>query len=89
MTDEQLELIDVGPENMEEIKPAAQLYQKAKMARIKATDREVKTKTALLKAVKAAKLGRLEDGSIRFRCDGMLISITPRDELVKVKEDEE
>ena len=89
MTEEQLELIEVGPENMEEIMPAAKLYQKAKVARIKATDREVKTKVALLSAVKKAKLGRLDDGSIRFRCDGMLISITPRDELVKVKEDEE
>ena len=88
MTEEQLELIDVSPENMKEIKPAATAYQKAKSARINATVKEVETKTKLLGLVKAAKMKALDDGVIRFRCDGLLISITPRDELVKVKEEE-
>ncbi len=89
MTEEQMDLIDVAPKNMKEIKPAAQIYQKAKEARQRATDKEVDAKTKLLNLVKAAKLKPLEGGVIRFRCDGLLISITPRDELIKVKKDDE
>ena len=88
MTEEQMELIDVGPENMKEIKPAAKAYQKAKTARINASTKEVQTKNKLLGLVKTAKLKPLDDGVIRFRCDGLLISITPRDELIKVIEEE-
>ena len=89
MTEEQLELIDVKPENMQEILPAAQTYQKAKLARMKATDKETKAKKELLQLVKEAKLKPLDDGVIRFRCEHLFISITPRDELIKVKEEEE
>ena len=89
MTEEQLDLIDVSPENIKEIIPAARTYQKAKVARMNATERETKAKVALLSLVKAAKLKPLDDGTIRFRCDGLIISITPRDELIKVKEEEE
>lgn len=89
MAEEQLELIDVKPENMKEIIPAAKTYQKAKAARIKATEKEVKAKVELLSLVKSAKLKPLDDGAIRFKCDGLLISITPRDELIKVKEEDE
>ena len=32
---------------------------------------------------------KLDDGTIRFRCDTLTVSITPRDELIKVKEEEE
>ncbi len=89
MTQEQLELIDVKPENMKEIVPAARNYQKTKVARMKATERETKAKVELLSLVKAAKLKPLDDGVIRFKCEGLLISITPRDELIKVKEEDE
>ena len=82
-------LMYVHRENIKEIIPAARTYQKAKVARMNATERETKAKVALLSLVKAAKLKPLDDGTIRFRCDGLLISITPRDELIKGKEEEE
>ena len=39
--------------------------------------------------VKDAGLKRLDDGTIRFKVDGMLITVTPRDELIRVKEDDD
>ena len=86
---EQLELIDVTPENMKTIAPLAKQYEKVKQARMRASKREVETKQELLEAVREANMSPLPDGSIRFRANGMTITITPRDELVQVKEDSE
>lgn len=86
---EQLELIDVGPENLKAIKPIARKYRAAMQLRVDALAEEVDAKQKILAMVKQAKLSRLMDGSIRFKCDGMLITVTPRDELVKVKEEHE
>lgn len=84
---EQMALIDVGPENLAAITPVAKRYQAAQQRRAKALKEETAAKEEILALIKDAGLNRLEDGSIRFRCDGMLISVTPRDELVRVKED--
>lgn len=90
---EQMELIDVSPENLAEIKPVAKQYRAAVKRRMKAGEAEQELKQQLLAhvldGVKAGKITRLPDGSIRFKCDGMTISVTPRDELVKVKDDED
>lgn len=86
---EQMPLIDVTPENIKTILPAAKEYQKAKTSRMKATDKEVAAKNKLLGLVKNAKIKPLDDGTIRFRCENFTISITPRDELIKVKETDE
>ena len=86
---EQLELIDVGPKNLEAIKPVAARYRAAMKRRMKAGQEEADAKQQILALVKDANLSRLEDGSIKFRCDGMLIIVLPRDELVRVKEDTE
>jgi len=85
---EQLDLIDVTPKNLKEIKPLAKKYKAAMKRRMVAGDQEKALKMEILNLVKVAKLRRLADGTIKFRCDGMFITITPRDELVKVKEDE-
>lgn len=86
---EQLDLLDVSPENLKQIIPVAKQYRKAVKRRMVALEEETKLKGQILDLVKDAKLSRLADGSIKFKCDGMLITVTPRDELVKVKEAED
>jgi hypothetical protein len=86
---EQMDLIDVAPENMKKIKPLAKKYRAAVKRRMAVLDEEKELKDKLLDMVKAAHLSRLEDGTIKFRCDGMLITVTPRDELIRVKGEEE
>lgn len=81
----QLELIDVSPENMKKIKPIARKYKATQKRRMEAGEEEADLKQQILALVKEANLTRLQDGSIRFKCDGMTITVTPRDELVKVK----
>jgi hypothetical protein len=82
---EQLELIDVGPENMKKIKPVARKYKAAQKARLEALAQEVKLKGELLGLIRESGVKPMDDGTIRFQCDGLLITATPRDELVKVK----
>ena len=85
--EKQLPLIDVEPENMKEILGRARLYKEAQTERIAWLVQEKEHKQAILTLVKEAELKPLENGVIRFHCDGVIISITPRDELVQVKED--
>jgi len=86
---EQLDLIDVHPENEKEIIAAAKLYKKFQAARKDALSREVKQKQIIITLTKEAKLKPLEDGRIKYRCGNLTISITPRDELVQVRERDE
>lgn len=86
---EQLPLIDVAPENAKPIIAAARLYKKHQKARLASLKEEIGQKQKILSLVKEANLTTLEGGKIRFKYDGVTISITPRDELVKVKENGE
>jgi hypothetical protein len=86
---EQLELIDVLPENAKPIIAAARLYKKFQAARMAALDKETKQKQVVLNLIHEAKLQPLEGGKIKFEHDGVIISVTPRDELIKIKEKEE
>lgn len=86
---EQLDLLDVSPENLEQIIPVAKKYRAAVKRRMQALEQETELKTEILTLVKDAKLHRLADGTIKFKCDGMLITVTPRDELVRVKDEED
>ena len=81
---EQLELIEVGPENIEEIAVHARRYKEAMNERLKALKVEVAEKQKILELVKKADLQRLKNGDIRFRCAGMVVLITPRDEVIKI-----
>lgn len=82
---EQLELIDVTPENLKAIKPIARRYKAAMQRRVAVQQEEVKAKGEILALIKEAQLPRLADGTIKFKCGDLLITVTPRDELVKVK----
>ena len=86
---EQLDLIDIKPENAKEIIDAARIYKKAQTARLKALGEEVERKAEVLRLVKAADLQPLDGGKIKFKHDGFIISVTPRDELITVQEKEE
>ena len=86
---EQLDLIDVGPENLKEIAPHARKYRKAVRQRIDALAIEVVEKEKIRQMAHAANLSRLPDGSLKFRCESMIITIAPRDEKVTVKEESE
>lgn len=87
--DEQMDLIDVGPENLQKIVPHARRYRQAVRERMRWGRAETDEKEHIRRLVRDAELSRLPDGSIRFRCDGLLISLTPRDELIKVKDEKE
>jgi len=85
---EQFPLMDVAPENYKDILHHTKRYKAAQTRRIKALDEEKAEKRKVLELVENAKLQRLADGSIKFRCEGYQITVKPRDELIQIKEDE-
>ena len=85
---EQLDLIDIHPENAKPIIAAARIYKKLVGKRLDVLAQEVEQKQKILDLVKKAKLTPLENGVVRFKYDNVTISITPRDELVKVKDED-
>ena len=82
---EQLQLIDVGPKNLKEILASVQIYKKHQKVRLGALKDETAAKARVHELVKAAKLVPLKDGIIRFECDGNIITIEPRDEVIRIK----
>ena len=85
----QLKLIETLPDNIQEIVDLAEEYEDVKQGRINILEKEKELKHKLLEMIKDSGIKPLEDGVIRFKHDGFMISITPRDELIKVKEIEE
>ena len=83
---EQLDLIDLAPENAKAIVAAARIYKMRQKERLEALKMEIAEKQKVLALVRDAKLKPLPDGKIRFKYDGFTISVTPRDELIQVKE---
>ena len=83
---EQLDLIEVGPENARVIIQHARLYKAAQRKRLQALEEETTEKQALLGLIRKANLKRLDNGNIKFSCDGFTITVEPHDELIKIKE---
>jgi hypothetical protein len=72
---------------MKKIMPVAKEYERVKMDRCNLTVKEKELKTQLLSLIKESGVKPLADGSIRLCADGISITVTPRDELVKVKDE--
>ncbi len=83
---EQMDLIDVRPKNEKAILAKAKEYKQFSAKRQEILAEEVAAKKELLKLIHDSGVKPLEDGKIRFTCDGFTITVTPRDELVRVKE---
>ena len=84
---EQLDLIEVEPENAKQIARCARVYKKAQAVRLEALDEEVKNKKKLIALIHEADLQPV-NGKYKFRAGKMIITVTPCDERVGVKDDD-
>jgi hypothetical protein len=83
------ELIQTLPDNVQEIVDVALEYRDCVTTRTGILKKEVELKAKISEMVHNAGFQPLKGGVIRFRHNGVLISVTPRDELIKVKKVEE
>jgi len=83
---EQMDLIDVHPRNQKRIIAVARTYRQAQAERQEALKAEIEQKEKLLNLIHQAKLKPLDDGKIKFSVDTLTITVTPRDELIQVRE---
>ena len=82
--DTQLQLIDVGPKNVKEIRPHLEAYRNA-VEEYSTLGSIVNTeKQAIIDLVHKAGLERLPNGNIEFTIDGVLIKIVPSEEKIKI-----
>lgn len=82
----QMDLIDVAPENKKKIISLAKEYRGIVKERLPLTHKESELKTQILQEVKGAGL-QYVNGKIQFTVDGIKITVTPRDEAIKVEEE--
>lgn len=78
-------LFDIAPQHVEEIKQRVTAYKKHQMARLKSLASEVVEKKAILALVETDGLQRRADGKIVFSCDETIIEITPQDDKITVR----
>lgn len=81
----QLQLIEVGPENLKQIAKETRIYRSLVDERIILLKKEVKAKNKVKTLVKDAKLQRLPDGNIKFEVDGEIVCLEPQDDLITIK----
>ena len=81
----QMDLLEVGPENLKEIESHLDIYGWTVKRRIVLLATEVKEKQIILQLVQKAKLKPLANGHIKFRCRGMEIDLEPRDTVIHIK----
>ena len=84
--EEQMALMDVGPENNKEIVDAVRIYKTHQKDRLAAGKKEVDQKEVVKQLVLKSKLQPLKNGVIKFTCDNAEIEVTPRDVLITIKE---
>lgn len=82
--EKQLPLIDVTPENIAVLEPVVADYEDAKVNRQAWLKDEVEHKKKVLALVKEAGLRPNAEGVIKFELNGSVVTITPRDELIRV-----
>lgn len=88
-TGEQLQLIDVGPKNSKKLNALAKGYKAIIAERLALQAKEADKKAKIMQLLHDEHLSRLEDGSMKCRCEGFEFSLTPKDEVLKVTESDE
>lgn len=83
---EQLDLIDVGPANMETLAPLVGRYRKAVAAHGKTTKELAESKETLLDEVHRSGLEPLEGGAVKFRCGGAIVTIKAQKDKITIKD---
>lgn len=83
---EQMPLLDVGPENLKKIEPVARKYRAAVKRRLVESAEEVALKKKLRGLIIEANLKRDKEGKIKFTAGGLIIKMTPCDDLIQVTE---
>ncbi len=76
----QLDLIDVGPEHSEELNELTTAWKSIVTKRLALQAKEAVAKDKALALFKAENLSRLEDGSIKCRCEGWKLELKPSEE---------
>lgn len=77
---EQLDLINVGPEHSAELNEATTFWKGLVTKRLALQAKEATAKDKALALFKAEKLSRMEDGSIKCRCEGWKLELKPSEE---------
>ena len=81
----QMDLLDFRPKNIEEITKWAKEYRETLTTRIQWLEEEKAQKAKLLQLVRDSGAKPIDDtGKILLVCDGLKITVTPRDELIQV-----
>jgi hypothetical protein len=80
----QLDLIDVGPKNIKEIRQHLTVYRTAVEEYSQLGQVVNQEKQAIIDLVHKAGLERLPNGNIEFTVDGILIKIVPTEEKIKI-----
>lgn len=83
---EQKDLFELHGPKAKEIIASARRYKNHQAYRVESLAAEVAEKKTLLELLSKANLQPVEGGKIKCVVDGMTITVTPRDELVQVKE---
>lgn len=76
----QMELMNVGPEHSEELNEATTVWKSIVAKRLALQAKEATAKDKALALFKAENLSRLEDGSIKCRCEGWKLELKPVEE---------
>lgn len=82
----QLQLLDVSHPAAKKIQSLARAYKKAVKERMEIGKTEQDLKEKLRAEVKESGMKPDEDGVVTFTCGKVTITVTPRDELVRVKD---
>ena len=81
---EQMEIPGIRPENMKELDAQARIYNKAKLARMSAGNKEVEEKQKVFDLIKKAKLKPTAKGKIVYKHEDIGIEVTPTEFKLKV-----
>jgi len=87
--DEQMDLIDIDHPMAKEILAVARAYRAAETDRLAALAIETKQKQRIIELMQQAKIPPEPDGKARFKSGKIVITIEPRDMLVKITEKKE